>query len=65
MEIRIVDNGKTRYTLQASADVLGRMYDNKAESVVVIKPVREAGHVNISIPDSLSFTNFKGHYIKL
>lgn len=44
VEINIEDNGSDRYTYEASTDVLGRMYDNNAESIVVNFPDAELGH---------------------
>lgn len=44
VEINIKDNGSDRYTYESSTDVLGRMYDNNAESIVVNFPESEIGH---------------------
>ena len=47
--IEIVDSGEARYCLEANFEVLGRMWDNEAEEVVVVKPERERGNVCIMI----------------
>lgn len=41
--IELVDGGATRYEQKSSGKFLGRMYDDRAESVVVVRPEREAG----------------------
>ena len=41
--IKIQDTGSDRYTLTASAYVLGRRYDNIAEHITVTKPESETG----------------------
>lgn len=43
VEIRIVDGGCQKYELEVSGRVLGRMYDNDAEQIVVHKPESEVG----------------------
>lgn len=47
--IEIVDSGEARYCLDANFEVLGRMWDNGAEEVVVVKPERERDHACIMI----------------
>lgn len=47
--IEIVDSGEARYCLEANFEVLGRMWDNEAEEVVVVKPERERDHACIMI----------------
>lgn len=43
--IEIVNCGEERYCLRANFSVFGRMYDNDAESVVVVKPEGEADSI--------------------
>lgn len=40
-EIRIVDSGADRYSLEPKELCLGRMYDNKSETISIIRPVAE------------------------
>lgn len=47
--IKIIDSGEARYCLEANFEVLGRMWDNEAEEVVVVKPERERDHACIMI----------------
>ena len=49
LTITITDTNTDRYTLAASAHVLGRRYDNIAEYVSVVKPESEAGRDCIMI----------------
>lgn len=45
IEIELIDDGKERYTLQSNTSVIGRRYDNNAESIRVIKPRTETDSV--------------------
>ena len=49
LTITITDTNTDRYTLTASAYILGRRYDNIAEYITVTKPESEAGRDCIMI----------------
>ena len=42
--IKLIDNGTSRYEISTSSKVLGRRWDNNAESFVVERPQSEFGH---------------------
>lgn len=44
LTIKIVDSGCDRYTIEADCRCLGRMWDNVAEEVTIVKPDAEIGH---------------------
>ena len=51
-EIRIVDSGADRYSLEPKELCLGRMYDNKSETISIIRPIAEKDSVcTMIIPD--------------
>lgn len=39
--IKIIDNGFQRYTIEPKSIVLGRMYDNEADTISIIRPIAE------------------------
>ena len=41
--ITLVDNGTKRYAMVTTGTILGRMYDNNAETITVVKPASEVG----------------------
>ena len=47
--IKIIDSGDARYCLDPHFEVLGRMWDNEAEKIVVVKPDIEKDHACIMI----------------
>lgn len=47
--IKLKDDGYERYALERNTDILGRMYDNDAESIEVIKPENETETVCVMI----------------
>lgn len=56
--IDIIDSGLDYYTLSASTNVLGRMYDNKAEYIKVNKPTAEANNICL-----MYFSDYDGNLI--
>lgn len=40
-EIQIIDKGQDRYTLVSDTNILGRRYDNIAETITIVKPAAE------------------------
>lgn len=48
-KIQILDNGKYRYQLQPTELILGRQYDDKADTIVIEKPVAELNSVCVMI----------------
>lgn len=47
--IKLKDDGYERYALGRNTDILGRMYDNDAESIEVIKPENESESICVMI----------------
>lgn len=47
--IKIVDSGQDKYTLQANTNILGRRYDNIAETIIIEKPDSEINSTCILI----------------
>lgn len=50
--IKIVDEGEARYCLKANFEILGRMWDNEGEEVVVVKPESESESLCVMIVTS-------------
>lgn len=48
-KIEIIDSGEARYCLNPNFEVLGRMWDNEAEEVVVVKPDNESESLCVMI----------------
>ena len=56
--INIVDTGADRYTLEIETNILGRMYDNNAETILVTKPESELEKIDPSFDSSMVKINF-------
>lgn len=47
--IEIIDSGQDRYTLKCDTNILGRRYDNIAETITIVKPATEVDSVCILV----------------
>lgn len=43
--IKIIDSGHNRYTLEPETTLLGRQYDDEAETIVIVKPAKEVNSI--------------------
>lgn len=47
--IEIIDSGQDKYTLKCDTNILGRRYDNIAETITIVKPTAEVDSVCILV----------------